>query len=281
VLQALRARIRSIERRTERLEDTGECAAPTNGVNPEAWTLGAPALDGVIGPAGLEAGAVHEIKPGTSAGWAAGHASACRFAMGLAVRRLASAPRHLGTAPILFCTSAATTAEAGAPYLPGLAALGLPGDPLLLVEAAKPADALWALEEGLKSGALALAVALLDDVGLTPARRLALAAAETRTPCLLLTSARSPGTAATSTRWRIGPAASAPNPLDGEAPGLPRFEILLERCRSAAGTVRSVPCLMEWCDAAYRFRVAAGVADRTAHTGEARGRPLAALGPQG
>ena len=43
---------------------------------------------------------------------------------------------------------------------------------LLLVETATAVDALWVLEEALKSGSVVLAGAMLDEVALTPARRL-------------------------------------------------------------------------------------------------------------
>ena len=53
---------------------------------------------------------------------------------------------------------------------------------LLLVETATAADALWVIEEALKSGSVVLAGAMLDEVALTPARRLSLAAAAGKTP---------------------------------------------------------------------------------------------------
>ncbi len=293
-LDALREQIRSIERRptllssisdpqtcseaspsleiegTSRAEAVGSSAIWTlgdgaDGIGSDAREQGSKGLDHALGTAGLEIGAVHEIKPHAAPdrglGWAAAFASACHFALALTVRRLLSAPTAHPDTPVLLCFSAAQSAEMGAPYAPGLAALGLDPARLILVEAARQADVLWAIEEGLKSEGLALVLGQIDAVGLTPARRLALAAARTSTPCLLVTHPRSAAAAATATRWRIAPAPSAPHPLDPEAPGETRFLAGLERCRGSPGAVQPVSYLMEWSNAAYRFRVAAGLVD--------------------
>lgn len=262
-VQTLQDTIRAIERRslsaagrrTDALKvDRTERGEP-------AWSLGAPAIDTLLGAAGLETGAIHEIKPAAGASWAAGYASAHRFALALAVRRLDCMSDPRGDAPALLCMSSAHGAELGAPYGPGLTALGLDPSRLIVVEPAKLPDALWAIEEGLKSNGLALVLGLIDDIQLTPARRLALAAAGSGTPCLLLTHPRAGPAAATATRWRIGPAQSAPDTLDERAPGATRFSVGLERCRNNSAAPPTSPWLLEWCDAAYRFRMASSLAD--------------------
>jgi protein ImuA len=315
-LEALREQIRSIERRPTLLS-AGPApharfdAASSRGVDERhsagaaiaevsgngTWTLGnaspgdrgpepvnhgRASLDHAIGTGGLEIGAVHEIKPAAVSaagmGWAAAFASAYHFALALAVRRLVSAPPAYAGAPVLLCFSATQSAEMGAPYAPGLAALGLVPERLILVEAARQADVLWAIEEGLKSDGLALVLGQTDAVGLTPARRLALAAARSSTPCLLLTHPRSPAAAATATRWRIAPASSSPNALDYEAPGETRFLAGLERCRGSPVAVQPGSYLLEWCNVAYRFRVAAGVVDGAFSPLAPEGRPFRAVG---
>jgi protein ImuA len=239
-----------------------------------AWTLGEPEIDDLIGPAGLAVAGVHEIKPavpgpvsGGTAGaqgcdWMAASAAARRFALALAVRRLAACDASRRAAPVLWCASDHDASELGRPHGPGLDRLGLDPQRLITIEPARAADALWVLDEALKSGALALVLGQLPGVDLTPARRLALSAAGTHTPCLLLTHPRAPAAAATSTRWRIAPAPGAPNRLDPRAPGAARFHVTLERCRAGPAAGRSVPFVLEWCDAAFRFRLAADVADR-------------------
>lgn len=253
------------------------------------WRLGAREIDGLLPAAGLEDDALHEIKPvlpvygpvygpvsGPVSGpiprpiprqaAAAAVAVAQQLALALASRRLAtlrdSPDPRMANAPVLWCAPAATAADGGRPYGQGLIAFGLDPGRLLLAETATAADALWVLEEGLASGCLALAIGLLDGIDLTPARRLSLAAAAKRTPCLLVTSARSAPTGATATRWRAGPAPGADHPFDPAAPGAIRFEVALERCRRAPQAAAMPPISLEWCDETYRFRLAAAVADR-------------------
>ena len=168
---------------------------------------------------------------------------------------------------ILWCTTASGTAELGALHGPGLAALGLDPARLIVVEAARQQEALWAVEQGLKSGCLALAAAQIDEIGLTPARRLALAAAGSNTPCLLLTHPRGAATAATATRWRVGPASSSPHRFDCSAAGAVRFTVALERCRGRPLATRAESVLLEWCDEAYCFSMASAVVDRTDEAG--------------
>ena len=276
-LRRLMDAIRAIERKSP-LPRPAALTHDNGSTNP--WLLGEPALDDLIGPAGLDPGALHEIKPAEprsaaadGADWMAVSAAARRFALALGVRRLLScdAPRRevpVLESQVLWCASAVDAAELGRPSGAGLAALGLDPRRLIVVEPAKAADVLWTLEEGLKAGALALVLGQLPAIDLTPARRLALAAAGSRTPCLLLTHPRAPVAPATSTRWRIAPAPSAANRRDGRAPGAARFLISLERCRGRPAASQSVPFVVEWCDAALRFRLAADVAVGAPRKGE-------------
>lgn len=275
-LDDLRARIRAIERSVSRAPP--QDARSIDGASKASvWTTGAPGIDGMLGPAGLEIGAVHEVKPVSSgADWLAACAAAHSFALMLGVRRLQAEAGKTGRTHVLWCASKSMTAELGAPYGPGLAALGLDPHHLILAEPARQQDVLWTLEEGLKSDSLALAVAQLEDVALTPARRLALAAAAGRTPCLLLTHPRAAPAAATASRWRIAPAPGAPHPLDPLAPGAVRLRVALERCRGRPAPPEDLSLTLEWCDAAYRFRMASPMADRADAPGPAGARARAA-----
>jgi protein ImuA len=140
-----------------------------------------------------------------------------------------------------------------------------------MVEARRDDEVLWVLEEGLRTGSLVLAIGALSSIDLTPARRLSLAARDGATPLLMLTSARSAASGATATRWRINPAASGAHPFDTRAPGAARLAVQLERCRSAPPATEAALTL-EWSHEAYRFRLAAAVADRAAGTAPARCR---------
>jgi protein ImuA len=290
MLEDLKARIRTIERRplelgpapeTARAQTAcGARASPRARLPPDrqpapAWTFAAAALDALLGPEGLAVDAVHEVKPAIpeeGSSFAAGWAAARAFALALGVRRCGAMGLRGGRqAPVLCCWPAALANELAPLYGPGLRALGLDPDRLLIAETATAAEALWALEEGLRSASLALALGMLEEVALTPARRLALAAAAHQTPCLLLTHPRTGAIAATATRWRVGPGPSAPHPFDARAPGAPRFAVALERCRSRPAA-EAVSVSLEWCNEAYRFRLASRLADRAAATGRAERR---------
>ena len=267
LLADLRARIAAIERHSfpQSLPSPSHSGRaplppPPSSSPSEAWCLGVPQIDAHLS-GGLDAGGVHEIKPARDTRAAAGAwAAAFGFALRLAVRRASAAG-----APILWCWPSALARELGAPYGPGLAGLGLAPSQCLFVETQRADDALWAMEEGLKSASLALVVGALPQVALTPARRLSLAAAGGRTPCLMITDPRTPAAGSTATRWRIGAAPSAPHILEAGAPGAARYAVRLERCRAraAAGLGEQVSSLLvEWSDATRRFRMAPRLADR-------------------
>ncbi len=232
----------------------------------EVWMLGAPEVDGWLPGRRLDAASLGEIKPETYGDIPA----ALAFALMLATRRLGAVPLiPASTMPtasfpglVVWCWPHRLARDSGGLYGPGLAQLGLDPARLLMIETATPTETLWAMEESLGSGAAGIVIGCLDEVGLTPARRLALAAAAHRTPALMITAARSAAAAATFARWRIAAAPSAPHPFDPGAPGDPRFKLTLERCRGTALGALLPSSVVEWNRDAYRFRVAAGMADR-------------------
>lgn len=270
-LESLRQRILAIER--PRLQDRHgldeDRAPPSSSPGAGLWSLGAPEADARLGRRGLDTAACHEIKP--AAGQAYFHAAALAFSLALAHRRLDAVANSKSIPRILWCSSPRTAVDTGHLYPPGLARFGLSASSFLMVEARREDEVLWTLEEGLRSGGLALVIGVLSAVGLTPARRLSLAARDGATPLLLLTSARAGSVAATATRWRIGPAASAAHPFDARTSGVPRLSVKLERCRSAQEAAEG-PLTMEWCHEAFCFRMAAPLADRTAHAPLSRRR---------
>lgn len=243
-------------------------APPVGTAAGDGWTFGDPGVDGWLPGRQLDATILGEIKPETYGDIPA----ALAFALLLAVRRLGASPLPLPPASAMptvsfsrlavWCWPQRFARESGSLYGPGLARLGLDPARLLLVETATPAETLWAMEESLGSGAAAIVIGCLDEVALTPARRLALAAARHRTPALMITAARSAVAAATFARWRIAAAPSAPHPFDPAAPGDPRFKLTLERCRGTALGAVLPSSVVEWNRDAYRFRMVAGMADR-------------------
>lgn len=228
-----------------------------------AWTFGAPGIDAWLPGAQLQTDALHEVKPASIRDWGAALGCVLR----LAQRRLMTSASSRGAAqqrPIVWCWPSTTAHEYGRLCTAGLASLGLDPKSLLLIETAKAADTLWAMEESLRSGAAALVTGVLDEVEQTPARRLALAAAAKATPALLMTSPATDGTAAIATRWQIAAAPSAPHPFDPRAPGAQRMRLMLTRCRGSLGPPADRPMLVEWSDDASCFRVVPVLAPATA-----------------
>lgn len=262
MLAELRTRITALERGSSLIASPSspELASQSQ----RLWTLGAAELDHRL-VAGLDAASLHEVKaePQPSGVAAGDWAAALGFALRLAVRRLQSIEASPASPPrILWCWPSVFARELGAPYGHGFAALGLEPSTWLFAETARADDALWAMEEGLRSQSLALVIGVLSEAELTPARRLSLAAAEHLTPCLLITDPRLSPTGSTATRWRVGARGSASHPFDGAAPGAHRYAVALERCRHRPLTGEPVPHLLEWSDETHRFRVAAAVAHR-------------------
>jgi protein ImuA len=158
--------------------------------------------------------------------------------------------------PAVF-VAARRTLDFGAPYGHGLSQLGLDVGRLILVETDTDKDALWALEETLRSEARPAMVAGVIEAGLdlTQSRRLNLAAAVHTTPLVLLRGVKAAGTSAATTRWRI---ASAPAALDRfDTFESWRWQVTLERCRNG----RTGAWLIEWSPVAHRFRLVEGLPD--------------------
>jgi len=141
-LQELRAQLQILEK--------GAAGART------PLAFGLPALDRHLG-GGLPRGCLHEVAGAVDDGAALGFCTA--LAGRLAAER-----------PVLWCQPEFDL------YAPGLAALGLDPARLIVITARRPADRLWAMEEGLRCQALAAAVIELDDLDITAGRRLQLAA---------------------------------------------------------------------------------------------------------
>jgi protein ImuA len=206
LLRKLRARIRRLEGH-----------APQGDGTPGVVALGAADIDGALPWGGLPRAALHEVL-GTDTGTAA-----AGFCAALAAR-LAGA-----TGSVLWCRRGHDL------HGPGLALFGLDLGRLIVVRGRGGRDVLWAMEEGLRSGALAAVLGEIRELAPTARRRLQLAAETGGVTALLLRpgDGKTPPGAAL-TRWRI---AAAP----GTAAG-PRWRVELERCRGAMPAA----WLVEW-----------------------------------
>jgi protein ImuA len=223
-LAFLRRRIVEIEGRAETLIDAPESGAEAD--SRAVLPFGIAALDRLLA-GGLRRAALHEIRGG-----AMRDASAVTgFALALLARLARRDPR-----PVLLVTEKATVGEAGFPYGPALDGFGLPAGRLIVVRAAKPQEALWAFEEGLRCRGLAAALAELNGnpraLDLTASRRLALRAGEEGVTGLLVRQAGRPEPGAATTRWCVTPRPSALPDGFPEGIGRPAWHLDLERNRS-------------------------------------------------
>ena len=166
-------------------------------------------------------------------------------------------------ASVARCWSAragAGPARFGRLHGPGWRDLGLEPADLLILRARREKDVPWAMEEGLRCGALAAVLAEAESIEFTASRRLALAAAEGATPALLLRHDGLGPASAALTRWRVTALPGSADPFDEGAPGLPRWRLALVRARGG----RPATCDVEWNRETGGFRMAAALADRPA-----------------
>ena len=177
----------------------------------------------------------------------------------------APAPRDVGAAvafalsrrrkgddrPVLMTAPRAWFVEYGRPYGPGIA-----GVPLILTSASTLAEALWAMEQGLRSGAVSLGLGAVEGATLAQTRRLDFAAKQGEAVGLIL-SRRQDGLSAARRRWRISTRVSAIDPEDERAPGRARLLAELTRGRGE----RPGAWMLEQDDETHRLRLADRLAD--------------------
>jgi protein ImuA len=259
-LAALRAKLR-------RLEGAGRYQ---NAV----WPIGVPAIERVLPGGGLALGALHEIVA-AEAGAAAAEGFAASLLAGLARQ-----------GPVLWCTASPGL------YGPGLARFGLAPDRLILVYARRPADLLWAMEEGLKTPGLVAVLGEPKALDLTASRRLQLAAEASGVTCLVLrpdhetnsvaerqtggsVAERQTGCTVAVTRWRVTAVPSGPAfGTDTRDFGLARarWRVELLRCRGADWAANHGVWLMEEGDASGAVAVAVPLDDRSVASAVAQRR---------
>lgn len=235
------SRIDELRESLRRLERGGTADRP-------AVPLGLAEIDAALG-GGLATAALHEVLGRPEEGAATG------FVLALLARLLADPAG--GSRPVLWCGRRLDL------YGPGLAAFLDPGR-LILAEPAKPADLLWAMEEGLRCPGLTAVVGELDRLNLTAGRRLQLAAEAGATTGLVLRRADARetgegGASAATTRWRIAAAPSSAGPVPRSL-GSACWRVELLRCRGG----RPGDWMVEWHDATGDLALAAALCDRPA-----------------
>jgi protein ImuA len=148
--------------------------------------------------------------------------------------------------PVLITAPKAWFGEYGRPYGPGLARTAL-----ILTPASSAAEALWVLEQALRSGAVSLALGAVDGASLAQTRRLDFAAKDGGSVGLMLPR-QAGGLSAARRRWRVSAALSAPDADDPRAPG--RARLIAEMTRSRGE--RPGAWMMEQDDETHRLRLA-------------------------
>jgi len=179
--------------------------------------LGLPEIDRALPWGGLPSAGVHELISGaTKADLFDG--AAVGFAVFL-LSKFAAANRA-----VLWCRQKNRGFDRL--YGPGLQSLGLPPNRLVVVKAADDKEALWAMEEGLRSAGVAAVLGEVGKLDLTASRRLQLASEAGDTAGLLLRPPQKTLAASSVlTRWRIEGVQAG-----GEIPTT-AWEVELLRCR--------------------------------------------------
>lgn len=206
--------------------------------------FGIPALDSHLPQGGLPLGALHEVR--------AVDFPALPAAFGFSLAMLG----RISRVKPLVLIAGRSLAEHGRIYYHGLPAFGLDPERLIWVAPRDIKQSLWAMETALRSGVPAAVIAMVgEDLRLNDSRRLQLAAKTAGIP-LVLVNARKPARSTIAvTRWAIDAA-----PAGRDRFGLiaqARWRVRLERCRNG----RPGEWLVEWNHVAYRFRLAAALAD--------------------
>ncbi len=235
-------------RRLERLRAALARLEPrTAGAASAVLPLGLAGIDRALPGGGLPLGCLHELQG------APRQAAAAGFAAALLGRLLGGSGHALWIGPRSDL------------FGPGLAALGLPPERLLVVRARGRERILWALEEALRCKGLVAALAEVDRLDLTGSRRLQLAAEATGVSALLLRPPPERAGAAASaavTRWRI---TAAPGESAGRELGAPVWRVELLRCRGGRSGSWQVAWRKEgWHEIADPVLVAADARDRPA-----------------
>ena len=171
-------------------------------------------------PLGLGESGVHEI---------------CEAAHGdfPALTGFALAARASRKGAVAWIRQASLMREHGHILQAGLQSLSRSRPAILNITTRKLGEALWATEEAIRSAAVGVVIAELEDADFTATRRLTLATSRHGTPVILLMPHARTGSTAATARWRVSTRPSAPNRYDPHAPGALRWRAVLERARQA------------------------------------------------
>ncbi len=206
-------------------------------------------LDCRLAGGGIDGAGLHEFAAASPA--MGDDAAATLFVTGIAARFARRADAHIAWALTRFDL-----------YAPGIEQAGLPAEKLLYLQGKDETEVLALAEDALRERCFAAVIAEVKVADPAAGRRLQLAAADSRTPMLLLRrwvrSVRDPleRPSAAMTRWRIACAPSVPLP----APGVGRGCWAIELVRQRNGNPFSI--MLEACDDTGRLALPAAAPDR-------------------
>jgi protein ImuA len=178
-------------------------------------------------------------------------------ALAFALSRLAQNESGDDPRPWVMATTPVWLRERGRPFARGLAGMGAAPERLIWIRAAKEIEALWALEEALKSGAVAGGLVTAEQPAFVMTRRLDFAARAGGARGVVLRAGPALDLSAARMRWRIAAGPSAPALFDEAAPGPTRLVAELVRRRSGPPGIWE----LEQDDETGGFRVVPGLAD--------------------
>jgi protein ImuA len=176
-------------------------------------------------------------------------------ALGFALRRMRP-PGATDPRPLALVTTALWLRERGRPFSHGLAGWGAAGEQLIWIRTEREAQALWALEEALKSGAVAGGLATVETPSLVATRRLDFAARAGGALGVVLRAGAAADLSAARRRWRITARRSGEAMFDLAAPGAARLRAELLRRRDGPPGAWD----LEQDDETHGLRVVAGLA---------------------
>ncbi len=168
---------------------------------------------------------------------------------------------------VLFVQKYSYFQEFGCLFAASLSAYSWSAQDCLTTVVSKNMDALWAIEEGIKSRGVGLIIAEVETADFTATRRLKLASERYGVPVVLVMPYTREGSSACEMRWRISPQPSAINPYDSKALGNPRWRAEVERCRVAPERVGEVFDL-EYDDETLSLRVVSRMVPRSVTSSE-------------
>jgi protein ImuA len=237
-LDALRLKIAALEKRPLLAEGAALLAERLGRVANDRGENADP-LELLAAPSGL----LHEVfadEPRQSG-------AALGFTFGLA-RQLLTSERQA----VLYLQLMGEGQELGLPYGAGLTQFGIDPAQLVIGRIDSMTELLWAMEEAIACRAVAGVIADLAShpkaLDFTVSRRLSLRASAAGTSAFLVRYGRGREASAAKLRWRISPAMSGELPFDPRAPGIPRFQIEIEKGRLGDKTQRAEgrTMLVDW-----------------------------------